>query len=184
MEFPLLTHEPSVTRSDRFTRRTRPINQILGVQFQILRAKKGPRLDLCVRLPSGRRANVVRTRWFARFNSDVGSRQPTQTSPKYQQIRKEQAFQILFCSLFAIFRTNTQDHLGRSRPSDIENYIKRRIFIGFKTMASSIEGVATLFAYGFHFLLVLSISFLPMRVYGNSSLFHSSFFPFLQLCRR
>jgi len=122
MEFPLLTHEPSATRSDRSARPTRPIDRILGVRFHILRAKKGPQMDLCVRLPSGRRANVVRTRWFARFHSDVGSRQPTQTSPKYQRIPKEHAFQILFslfCSLFAIFRTNTQDHLGRSRPSGV-----------------------------------------------------------------
>ena len=134
-----------------------------------LRAKKGPRLDLCVRLPSRRRANVVRTRWFARFNSDVGSRQATQTSPKYQRIQKEHAFHILtfFCSLFAIFRTNTQDHLGRSRPSDVNTYIKRRIFQGFKTMASRFEAVGTLFSYGSDFLLVLSISFLPMRVYVN-----------------
>lgn len=103
MEYPLLTHEPSITRSERLAKPTRPIIFVrsLGVQFHNLRAKKGPRLDLCARLPSGRRANVVRSRWFARFlYSDVGNRQPTQTSPKYQRIRKEQAFQIL-SQLFA-----------------------------------------------------------------------------------
>jgi len=115
----LLTHEPSVTRSDRFATAYAPDRAGYRRAIPNLRAKEGPRLDLCVRLPSGRRANVVRTRWFARFYSDVGSRQPTQTSPKYPRIRKEHASQILFCSLFAIFRTNMQDHLGRSRPSDI-----------------------------------------------------------------
>ena len=49
-------------------------------------------------------------------------------------------------------------------------------------MASSSEGVATLFAYGFHFLLALSISFLPMRVYGNPSWFNKSFIQILLVC--
>ena len=132
-----------------------------------------------MRLPSGRRANVVRTRWFARLDSDVGNRQPTQTSPKYQRIQKEHAFQIL-SQLFAP-SSRLSALIGRITwgARDRRTYFTTSNFpLHTRIQDGGIQyrGIRTrTFTYSFFLLLELPISFLPIRVYGSLVVSHMKF---------